>query len=128
VPEEYVVNATYYWRAQSDDGEAASPWTNLTQFTVISTGVGVKSLEKPEAWSQPLRAHFKQGDVVTFHLPADPVDLLVISPSGETVYLAKNVSIEHIWTGQNMSGNDISTGVYLWYYSGKKGGWIVVKP
>ncbi len=128
VPEQYIVNATYFWRAQCDDGEATSSWTNLSEFTIFSSGAGTKAAEKPEAWSQPLRAHFKQGDVVTFHLPADPVDLLVISSSGETVYLAKDVTNEHTWSGLNMSGNDISTGVYLWYYSGKKGGWIVVKP
>ena len=95
----------YYWRVKVND----YPYSDAVQFTVGATS---------EYVAYPNPVSFNQGESVTFILPAGPVDLLIQSPSGETVLHPTSLSGQYVWDGKNASGNTVSVGIYLWYIEG----------
>jgi len=115
VPERLEAQQLYYWRAKADE-MAYGPLATFTITDVI--------------FASPIPVHFAQGEVLTFHLPAEPVELLITTAlSGETVEHRNGLTGEWVWDGTNQSGHKVASGVYLWTivgtdYEGK----IVVKP
>ena len=114
VAEPLESNQTYYWRVRADD----NAYSTVSSFTIDAI-----------IYASPNPVSFNSGEVVTFHLPADPVDLLIQTVSGETVLIREKVSGEWEWHGRNASGSDVSVGVYSWFVRGSDyNGKIVVKP
>ena len=96
---------SYYWRVKVND----YPYSDAVQLTVGATN---------EYVAYPNPVSFAQGETVTFVLPAGPVDLLIQSPSGETVLRKTSLSSQYVWDGRNASDNPVAVGVYLWYIEG----------
>ena len=114
VDELLETGVTYYWHVKADNNEFSA----LSSFTV-----GAKIFASPNPVS------FRKGQVVTFHLPSSPVDLLIQSVSGEAVLIEESISGEWVWDGRNASGNSVASGVYSWFIRGNdSNGKIVVKP
>jgi hypothetical protein len=105
---------TYYWRVQAND----YPYSPASSFSVGS-----------KVFASPNPVHFRRGEQVTFHLPDEPVDLLIQTVSGETVRLETNLSHRWVWDGTNASGHPVAVGIYPWFVGGVKvSGKLVVKP
>jgi len=114
VTQELQSGQIYYWRVRAND---------YAYSTVVSFTVDFRIYASPN----PVR--FRQGEHVTFHLPDDAVDLLIQTVSGETVLLEHGVSGDWAWYGANASGQNVATGIYLWYVPGTGSrGKILVKP
>ncbi len=114
VTEPLESDQTHYWRVRADN----NAYSTVSSFTIDAI-----------IYTSPNPVSFNSGEVVTFHLPTDPVDLLIQSVSGETVLIQENISGEWVWHGRNASGNDVSVGVYSWFVRGSDyNGKIVVKP
>ena len=104
----------YYWRARAD----AFDYSAVAFFSV-----------ETKVYTSPNPVHFDRGEVLTFHLPIDPVDLLIQTVSGDPVIVIDDVSGDWEWDGLNDSGHRIASGVYLWYVRGTNyRGKIVVTP
>ena len=69
------------------------------------------------------------GEQVTFVLPDEPVDLTILTVSGNVVVFRSNVFGQWQWDGANQSGSQVAAGVYPWFLSDNRGrGKLVVKP
>ncbi|MDH3891781.1 MAG: hypothetical protein OEV49_11915 [candidate division Zixibacteria bacterium] len=114
VDERLEPGETYFWRVRADN----NAYSALSSFTVAT-----------KVFASPNPVSFRKGQVVTFHLPAKPVDLLIQSVSGEAVIIRESISGEWVWDGRNASGNSIASGVYSWFIRGYDAdGKLVVKP
>jgi hypothetical protein len=112
--ETLVSGQIYFWRVRADD----YPFSAVSNFVVD---------EQVYAYPNPVK--FLDGDLLTFHLGSDAVDLLIQTVSGETVLIANDVSGDYIWDGYNASGHRVAIGVYTWAVAGTSyRGKIVVKP
>ncbi|UCD63461.1 MAG: discoidin domain-containing protein [Candidatus Zixiibacteriota bacterium] len=126
-PVDPELGLSYIWRVRSFDGLDYSFWMDWSEFTVFSAGTG--GTDGPTIIAYPNPVYFTQGEYVTFTLPEDPVDLLIMTVSGETVLLETGISGNYHWYGQNESGNTVSIGIYAWSVRGTgQRGKIVVKP
>ncbi len=102
----------YYWRVHAND-YAYSP---ASKFFVDEA-----------VFASPNPVHL--GELVTFHLPDQPSDLLIQTVSGETVLIQESIASLWEWDLRNASGHQVSVGVYLWYITGTSAnGKILVKP
>lgn len=114
VDEQLEAGETYYWRVRADNNE----YSTLSSFTVAT-----------KVFASPNPVSFRKGQVVTFHLPSKPVDLLIQTVSGEAVLIEESISGEWEWDGRNASGNSVASGVYSWFIRGyDANGKLVVKP
>ena len=129
VPVSLSSDADYAWRSRCNDGIDYSPWMDWTSFTIAGLGTDIRTTASIEIIAYPNPVHFTRGEHVTFRLPAEPVDILIQSVSGETVLVRSGVSNEWQWLGQNASGNMVSVGIYSWFVRGtNQSGKIMVKP
>jgi len=105
----------YYWRVSVNDG----PYGRFAAFTVdVDT----------RAYPNPFR--LAEGNQVTFTgIPAGS-NLLLMTTSGDTVrrWAGTNGS-DVVWDGRNESGQEVASGMYLWYVesSDLKGKLIVIR-
>ncbi len=105
---------TYYWRVKADDNE----YSAVSSFTIGS-----------DIYASPNPVSFSRGEVITFHLSDEPVDLLIQTVSGEPVRIERKLSGEWVWDGRNAAGHRVAAGVYSWFIrNGKANGKIIVKP
>ena len=105
---------TYYWRVKADD----YPYSDVASFSI-----------EAEVFVSPNPVRFEQGEQLTFHLPPEPVDILIQTVAGETVIVKQGVSNEWQWDGLNEAGHRVAPGVYLWYLRDTDDhGKIVVTP
>ena len=129
VPVSLSGDTEYAWRSRCNDGVDYSPWMDWTNFMIAGLGTDIRTTAVTKIIAYPNPVHFTRGEYVTFRLPAEPVDILIQSVSGETVLVRTGVSNEWQWLGQNASGNMVSVGVYSWFVRGtNQGGKIMVKP
>lgn len=95
------VGQTYYWHVKVNNNSFSS----TASFTI-----------EQQIIAYPNPVHFHNGEQITFTLPNSPVDLLIMTVSGETVLLKKGISGNWQWNGNNASGNPVAIGEkYLWY-------------
>jgi len=114
VTEKLESGQTYFWRVRANDYD----YSAVSSFTI-----------EFQIYASPNPVHFRQGEHVTFHLPDEAVDLFIQTVSGEMVLLEQGISGEWAWHGANASGQNVATGIYLWYIPGTTcRGKIVVKP
>jgi hypothetical protein len=114
VTEKLESDQKYYWRVRVND----YAYSQVASFRV-----------KFRIYASPNPVRFRQGEYVTFHLPDEPVDLLIQTVSGETVLIANGISGEWYWYGTNEAGHNVAVGTYLWYVPNYRAkGKIVVKP
>ena len=113
VTEQLETGATYFWRVRAD----ATDYSAVSWFTIDEI-----------IYASPNPVRFSDNPV-TFHLPDQPVDLLIQTVSGQTVLIKNDISGEWQWDGRNASGNQVAVGVYPWFIRGSDyNGKIVVKP
>ncbi|MFH1688193.1 MAG: hypothetical protein ABIE70_11820 [bacterium] len=114
VEQSLATGTRYYWRARADAYEPSAVASFLVEARV---------------YASPNPVSFDRGESLTFHLPYEPVDLLVQTVSGDPVIRVDGVSGDWEWDGLNDSGHRIAAGVYLWYVRGTDyQGKIIVKP
>jgi hypothetical protein len=101
---------------------------DLVPFTVLTFGTAL-SPAAPLVYAYPNPVHFADGEQAMFILPDEPVELTIMTVSGDIVLFRENLSGQWNWNGANESGSQVAAGVYLWYVSGDRGqGKLVVKP
>jgi hypothetical protein len=112
VDEQLETGREYYWRVRANN-YAYSPVARFVVGAIV--------------YASPNPVHL--GEVVMFHLPEEPVDLLVQTVSGETVIIKEGIAGEWDWDLRNASGYEVAVGIYLWYVAGTNAhGKVVVKP
>ena len=115
IDEPLVGGTVYYWRSKADD----YPYSAPAAFMV-----------NPAAHPYPNPAQLSQHPTITFTDLPEGADLIVLSPSGEQIrYWADVFGGDLQWDGTNASGNQVSSGTYLWYVadSDMKGKLIVIR-
>jgi hypothetical protein len=118
----------YRWSARSSDGTAFSAWSEPISFTVVNLSTGLTP-DSNAVFVYPNPISLSNGDQATFVLPDEPVDLTVMTVSGDVVYQCVGVTGNWIWDGTNQSGHRVAVGIYLWFVSGNTAqGKLVVKP
>jgi len=118
----------YNWRACGYDGQAYSEWTEPVPFTVLTFGTAL-ARAAPLVYAYPNPVRFTAGEQATFVLPDEPVELTIMTVSGDIVLFRESLTGRWTWNGANESGSRVAVGVYLWYVSGDRGqGKLVVKP
>ena len=121
----YVALKTY------DEADNGSEISNVDTATasVLHLGLGGDTeVDTSSYLAYPNPVYFSLGQQVTFRLPDESNDLLIMTVSGDLVRQVRGVSGQWTWNGLNSSGHQVSAEKYLWYlvgtnYSGK----IVVK-
>lgn len=112
VDERLQSDQEYYWRVRA----ANYPYSPVARFVI-----------EANVYASPNPVHL--GELVVFHLPEEPVDLLVQTVSGEAVIIKEGVAGEWDWDLRNAAGYEVAVGIYLWYVAGTNAhGKIVVKP
>ena len=121
-------DTSYRLTARSYDGGAYSSWMNPVTFHVVELGTGAAPMAAVvRAYPNPV--HFAAGEQVTFVLPDNPVDLTIMTVSGDIVLRREGLSGRWVWNGGNQSGAQVAVGLYLWFVSDDQGqGKLVVKP
>jgi hypothetical protein len=102
---------TFYWRASSDNLN----WTASRSFTTPANS-GTSVAEEPVfAYPNPMNAANGESEVTFANLAVDS-RLTIISVSGSFVMKDREVGPgDWIWNGQNESGGEVGSGVYLYY-------------
>jgi hypothetical protein len=121
-------NTEYTWRARSYDGHSNSAWMDLVPFRVVVFSTGEVS-PAPVFYAYPNPVRFAAGEQATFVLPDEPVNLTILTVSGDVVLFRSNISGRWQWDGSNQSGSRVAAGFYPWFLSDNQGHDIlVVKP
>ncbi|MEA2029987.1 MAG: hypothetical protein U9N55_00090, partial [candidate division Zixibacteria bacterium] len=112
VVEKLESDRDYFWRVHAND-------YNYSPVSKFHVAVDVYAFPNP--------VHL--GEEITFNLPEEPHDLLILTVSGETVIIKEGLCDEWKWELNNSTGNKVAVGIYLWYLTGTDAhGKIVVKP
>ena len=112
VDERLQSDQEYYWRVRANN----YPYSPVARFVI-----------EANVYASPNPVHL--GELVVFHLPEEPVDLLVQTVSGEAVIIKEGIAGEWGWDLRNAAGYEVAVGIYLWYVAGTNAhGKIVVKP
>jgi hypothetical protein len=121
-------HTSYRFTARSYDGQAYSSWMNPVTFLVVELGTGAAPMATVvRAYPNPV--HFAAGEQATFVLPDEPVDLTIMTVSGDIVLRREKLTGQWAWNGANQSGAQVAVGLYLWFVSDNQGqGKLVVKP
>lgn len=102
---------TFYWRASSDNLN----WTASRSFATPAGTDTTANDEEIFAYPNPMNAANGQSEV-TFANLAEDSRLTIMSVSGSFVMKDKEVGPgDWIWDGQNESGTEVGSGVYLYY-------------
>jgi len=120
-------NQQYWWRCRANDGGLSSEYSSPTWFEYLDLSAGGGDSTNERIFAAPNPVH--RGETVTFHLPDERVDLLIMTVSGETVLVQNDLSGDWTWNLRNASGNELAVGIYLWYVNGAHAsGKIIIKP
>ena len=106
-------NTVYYWKARASE----SDWSEVRSFTVTA---------QIHVTPNPYRPNENTGNIVFKNIPRGS-DLKILSVSGDIVREFEKVDgPDVVWDAENSQGNQIASGVYLYYvffesntYSGK---------
>lgn len=114
-----LIDGDWFARASSDN----AVWTAPVPFLV--SGQSASAIEGTRAYPNPFRP--ASGYLTFADVPVGS-DLVIFTISGEIVTRMDGIpSTEITWDGKNLSGHEVSSGIYMWQVDpGDKKGKIIV--